>query len=91
VLGDDVTEELSPGEPEGAFFWVQLNVEPPEAVDGFFQVSDEAIAPSRFDYDVINIDFLVAPYLPVEAEWHFHVAETTEGGDECGGGLVHLR
>jgi hypothetical protein len=36
VLGDDVTQELSPGDPEGAFFWVQLNVEPPEVVDGFF-------------------------------------------------------
>jgi hypothetical protein len=68
VLGDDVTQELSPGDPEGAFFWVQLNVEPPEVVDGFFQVSDEAVAPSRFDYNVINIDFLVAPYLPLEAE-----------------------
>jgi hypothetical protein len=45
------------------------------------------------------------PYLPFEAElhtllvcspcvlqseWHFHIAETIEGGDERGGRLVHL-
>jgi hypothetical protein len=29
----------------------------PEVVEGFFQVSDEAAAPSRFDDDVINVDF----------------------------------
>jgi hypothetical protein len=60
----------------------------------------------RFDDDIVNIDFQVAPYLPLEAElntplisgpcilqseWHFHVAETTEWGDEHGGGLVLFR
>jgi hypothetical protein len=57
ALGDDVTQELSPGDPEGAFFWVQLHVEPPKVVEGFFQVSDVVAAPSRFDDDVVNIDF----------------------------------
>jgi hypothetical protein len=35
VLGDDVPQELPWGHSEGAFFWVQLNVEPPEVVEGF--------------------------------------------------------
>jgi hypothetical protein len=85
---------VSSGDPEGAFFCVQLNVEPPEVVEGFFQVGDEAIAPLRFDDDVINIDFEVVPYLPLEAELHrplisapcilyperhLHVVEIVEG------------
>jgi hypothetical protein len=36
ALGDDVPQELCPGDPEGAFLWVQLNVEPSEVVEGFF-------------------------------------------------------
>jgi hypothetical protein len=35
TLGDDVPQELAPGDSEGAFFWVQLNVEPPKVVEGF--------------------------------------------------------
>jgi hypothetical protein len=39
ALGDDVPQELSPGDPEGAFIRVQLDVEPPEVVEGFFHFS----------------------------------------------------
>jgi hypothetical protein len=30
TLGDDVPQELAPGDPEGALFWVHLDVEAPE-------------------------------------------------------------
>jgi hypothetical protein len=36
ALGDDVPQELAPGDSEGAFLWVQHNVEPPEVVEFFF-------------------------------------------------------
>jgi hypothetical protein len=39
------------------FFWVQLNVELLEVVEGFFQVGDEAATPSRFGDDVVNVNF----------------------------------
>jgi hypothetical protein len=35
ALGDDVPHELAPGDSEGAFLWVQLNIEPSEVVEGF--------------------------------------------------------
>jgi hypothetical protein len=35
ALGDDVPRELAPGDPKGSFLRVQLNVEPPEVVQGF--------------------------------------------------------
>jgi hypothetical protein len=57
TLSDDITQELSPRDPEGAFFRVQLNVELTEVVEGFFLVGDEVVAPSRIDDDVINVDF----------------------------------
>jgi hypothetical protein len=41
-----------------------------EVVEGFFLVGDEVVAPSRIDDDVINVDFYVATYLPLEAELH---------------------
>jgi hypothetical protein len=59
----------------------------------------------RFYDDVIDVDCQVVPYLAFEVEphtplvcspyilqsaRHFHVAKTTEGGDECGGSLVCL-
>jgi hypothetical protein len=73
---------------------VQLDVELPKVVEGLFEVGDEAIAPLRFDDDIVNVDFAVVPYLPLEAELHtslisgphilqseqhFHVAEIVEG------------
>jgi hypothetical protein len=36
AFGNDVRQELPPGDPECAFFWVQLNGESSEVVDGFF-------------------------------------------------------
>jgi hypothetical protein len=32
---DDVPQELTPGDPKGAFFWVQPDVEMPEVSEGF--------------------------------------------------------
>jgi hypothetical protein len=54
----------------GAFLRVQLNVEPPKVVEGFFQVRNEVVALFRLYDDVVDIDLLVAPYLPFEAELH---------------------
>jgi hypothetical protein len=34
-LGDDVPQELAPGDSKGAFFWVQLDAESLEVVEGF--------------------------------------------------------
>jgi hypothetical protein len=80
---------------EGAFVRVLHNFELPEVVECFLHVGDEAAAPFSFDDDVINIDFQVAPYLPLEAELHtpliggpcilhserhFHLADIAEGG-----------
>jgi hypothetical protein len=70
VLGDDVSQELALGDPEGALFRVQLDIELPEVVEGFFQVSDEAIALLRFHDDAVDIDFQGVPYLLLEAELH---------------------
>jgi hypothetical protein len=70
AVGDDVPQEFAPGDPEGALFWVQLDVEAPEAVEGFFQVGDGIGALSGLHDDVIDIDLQVAPYLPFEAELH---------------------
>jgi hypothetical protein len=70
ALGDDVPQELTPGNPKGALLCVQLNVEPPEVVEGFFWVSDEAAALLRFHDDVVDIDLQVVPYLPLEVELH---------------------
>jgi hypothetical protein len=42
----------------------------PEAVEGFFQVSDETAALSGLHDDVIDIDLQVVPYLPFEIELH---------------------
>jgi hypothetical protein len=36
TLGDDVSQELAPGDSKGAFLWVQLNVEPSEVIECFF-------------------------------------------------------
>jgi hypothetical protein len=64
ALGNDVPQELTPGDPEVALLQVQLNVE------GFLQVDDEAAALLGCHNDVISIDLQVAPYLPLEAELH---------------------
>jgi hypothetical protein len=39
-------------------------------VEGFFQVSDEAVALLRFHDDAIDVNLQVASYLPLEAELH---------------------
>jgi hypothetical protein len=36
ALGDDIPQDLAPGDPEGALFQVQLDVEKPEVSEGFF-------------------------------------------------------
>jgi hypothetical protein len=41
TLGDDVPQELAPGDPKGALFRVQLDVEVLEVSEGFFQVNDD--------------------------------------------------
>jgi hypothetical protein len=56
ALGDDVAQELALGDLEGAFHRVQLNVEPPEVVEGFFNVRDEAAALLILYHDVVDID-----------------------------------
>jgi hypothetical protein len=70
ALGDDVPQELTSRDSEGVFLQVQLNVELPEVVEGFFQVNNEVAALSRFSDDVIDIDLYVVPYLPFEAKLH---------------------
>jgi hypothetical protein len=52
---------VTPEDSEGAFFQVQLNVEPPEDVEGFLQIGDEAATPSGFYHVVIDINFKVVP------------------------------
>jgi hypothetical protein len=52
---------VTPGDSKGAFFQVQLNVEPPEDVEGFLQIGDEAATPSGFYHVVIDINFKVVP------------------------------
>jgi hypothetical protein len=36
VLGDDVPQEVTQGDPEGALFWVQVDVEALEVFEAFF-------------------------------------------------------
>jgi hypothetical protein len=104
-IGDDVPQELALGDFEATFLRVQLNVESPKVVEGFFQVGDEATTLLRLHDDVVDINLQVAPYLPFEAELHtplvsgpcvlpferyFHIAEIVEGGDEHGSRLIWL-
>jgi hypothetical protein len=70
ALGDDVPQEFALRDFNGAFLQVQLNLELPKVVEGFFQVGNEAVALLRLYDDVVDIDLLVAPYLPFEAELH---------------------
>jgi hypothetical protein len=56
MLGDDVPQELAPGDSEGAFLLVQLNVEPTEVVEGFLKVRDESAALSRLYHHFIDTD-----------------------------------
>jgi hypothetical protein len=42
MFGNDVPQELPPGDSEGAFLRVQLVVESLEVLEGFFQVRDGA-------------------------------------------------
>jgi hypothetical protein len=70
MLGDDVPEELASGDPKGALFWVQLDVEVPEVVEGFLQVSYETATLSGLHNDVIDINLQVVPYSPFEIELH---------------------
>jgi hypothetical protein len=70
MLGDDVPQELTLGDSEGACLWVQLDVELPEVVKGFLRVGDEATTLLRPHDDVVDIDLQVATYLPFEVEMH---------------------
>jgi hypothetical protein len=70
TLGDDVPQELAPGDPEGALFSVQLDVEVHEFIEGFFQVGDDTNALSGLHDDVIDIDLQVVPYFLFETELH---------------------
>jgi hypothetical protein len=105
VLSDDVPQELPPGDFEGAFFWVQLNVESLEVVEGFIQVGEEVEALWRIYHNVVDINLKVAPYFLFEAKLHtllicsphvlqsdrhFYIAKITERSDERGGRLVCL-
>jgi hypothetical protein len=51
-------------------FWVQLNVELLEVIEGFFQIGDEAAALSGFYHNVIDVDLEVTPYLLIVAKLH---------------------
>jgi hypothetical protein len=66
MLGDDVPQELAPGEPECALFWVQLDVDAPEVSEGFFQVSDETTTLLGLHDDVVTIDLQVVHDFPFE-------------------------
>jgi hypothetical protein len=70
ALNDDVPQDLTLGDSEAALLEVQLNVEPPEVVEGSFQVSNEATALLKLHDNVIDIDLQVVPYLPPEVELH---------------------
>jgi hypothetical protein len=95
----------SPGDSQGAFFWVQLDVESPEVAEGFFQIGDEAATLFGLYHNVIDVNLMVIPYLLFEAklhtllicsphvllsERHFYVAKIGERSDEYGGRLVRL-
>jgi hypothetical protein len=70
ALGDDVPQELAPGDPKGALFLVQLHVEVPEVSEGFFLVGDEtATLPGHHD-DVVDVDLHVVLDLPFEIGLH---------------------
>jgi hypothetical protein len=56
ALGDDVPQEQAPGDPKGALFWVQPNVEAPEVSEGFLQVGDVTTALSGLHNNVVDID-----------------------------------
>jgi hypothetical protein len=66
AFGNDVPQEFPPGYSKGAFFWVQLNVEPPKVVEGFFKIRDEVLALSAFYHDIIDVNLEVTPYLPLK-------------------------
>ncbi len=70
MLGDDVPLELAPGDPKGALFQVQPDVEAPEVSEGFFQVGDETAALLGLHDDVVDIDLQVVSYLLFEATLH---------------------
>jgi hypothetical protein len=70
ALGDDVPHELAPGDPKGALFRVQLDVEALEVSEGFFQVSDETTALPGLHDDVVDVDLQVVPDLPLERGLH---------------------
>jgi hypothetical protein len=59
-----------PGDTKDAFFWVQLNVELPEVIEGFFQIRDEAATLSGFYHDVVNVHLEVTHYLLFETKLH---------------------
>jgi hypothetical protein len=105
MFGNDVPQELPPGDSEGAFLRVQLVVESLEVLEGFFQVRDGATSLSWLYHDVVYINLEVTPYFLFEAklhtplicspcifqsEQHFYVAKTTKMSDERGGWLVRL-
>jgi hypothetical protein len=69
-LGDDVPQEFSLGDPKGALFLVQLDVEVPKVSEGFFQVSDEIATLVCLYNDVVNIDLQVAPDFYFKTELH---------------------
>jgi hypothetical protein len=63
-------KELAPGDFEGAILWIQLNVEPPEVVEGFLYVGDDVAALSILYHDVIDMDIEIAPNFLFEAKLH---------------------
>jgi hypothetical protein len=66
ALGDNVPQELAPGNPKGALLWVQLDVEAPDVSEGFFQVSDATATLSGLHDDIVDIYLQVAPDLRFE-------------------------
>jgi hypothetical protein len=93
------------GTPKVHFFWIQLDVEPPKVVEGFFQTGDEIATLSRLYHDVIDVNLEAIPYFLFKAklhaplicsprvfqsERHFYVAKAAKRSDKHGGGLVHL-
>jgi hypothetical protein len=56
TLSYDVPQELAPGDSESAFYWVQLNAETPQVIEGFHQVENEVVALLRLYHDVIDVE-----------------------------------
>jgi hypothetical protein len=64
VLGDDVPQELAPGDPKGAFFQFQPDAKAPEVSEGFFQVNNETTILPGLQDNAVDTDLQVVPDLP---------------------------